>query len=379
MRVLRFIPIIGLFMLAGCGKFFVPNSGGGGCTTNCVATDFMYVANQSTTAPSLAAFTFASGTLAAATSTPYTLSVLPSSIVINPANTFLYVGSLSGSIFLYTINSDGTLTAQNNNNPVASTVGVAAMKIDSTGAYLLVANAGSLSMSVFSINSSTGALTLVGASLTLQNGNATGTTLNHLLITPNNQYVYVSQGTSGVDILTFSSATGVLTEVGHLNSGNSATNSDQGLASDPSSQYLFVTETGVNAVRVLSIGTNGALKEVSGSPFKTGLGPSAVMVDPTGTYVYATNRTDNTISGFTLTATTGALAALPGSPYATGKTPVDIVEDNTKTYVATVNSGGSNDLAVFKFSTTSPGDLGTFANATTGTDPTIASAIAATH
>ena len=382
MRVLSAISLLGLLALAGCGKFFPKTSGGGGgCTTNCAATDFLYVANQNTTTPSLAAFSIANSALTAVVTTPYKLSVLPTALVINPANTFLYVGSLTGNIYLYGINTDGSLTAENTGNPVASTLGVAAMKIDTTGAYLLVANAGASSISVFSINSTTGALTTVtGSPFTLTSA-GTGSFANgvsHMIITPNNQFVYVSEGTSGVGILTFDVTTGKLTESGHLNSGNSTTDSDQGLASDPSSKFLFLTETGANALRVLTIGTNGALTELSTSPTATGRGPTAVIVDATGTYVYVTNRTDSTVSGFTLAAS-GTLTALSASPYTTGSNPVDLVEDNTKTYVAVANTGGSSDLEVFKISTTIPGQLVSFANATTGTDPTVPVVVAATH
>ncbi len=371
-------------MLAGCGKFFVPvTSGGGGCTTNCNTNDFLYVANQNTTTPSLAGFSFATGSLTAVASTPYALSILPTSMVVNPANTFLYVGGLSGSIFLYAINSNGTLTAQSNGNAIASTVGIAAMKIDATGSFLITANEGSASVSVFAIDRTTGALTLgTGSPLALTGGNATGTgtqALNHLLITPNNQFIYVSEGTAGVDILSFNATTGAVIETGHLNSGNSTTNSDQGLATDPSSKFLFVTETGVNGVRVFTIGTTGAITELaSGSPFKTGLGPTSVLVDASGSYVYVTNRTDNTISGFVLAAS-GALTALTGSPFATGANPVDLIEDRSKTYLATANNGGNKDLHVYTFSTATPGALVASATATTGTDPTLPVALAATH
>jgi 6-phosphogluconolactonase len=399
MRVLRALPFIAVIALAGCGKFFVPNTGGGGgCTTNCSTTDFMYVANQNQTTPTLAAYSFASGSLAAVTTTPYTLTTVPSALAINPANTFLYLGGLTnGSIYEYGINSNGTLTAENTGNPVASIIGgIASMKVDSTGGFLIVANAASASISVFSIDSSSGALTqTTGSPVTLTQGNPTGIgtqALSHLLITPNNQLVYVSEGTAGVDILSFASATGTLTETGHL-APLGTNNSDQGLASDPNSAFLFVTETGVSGVRVLSIDTTGALHEVTGSPFPTGLGPSAVLVDLTGTYVYVTNRTDGTISGFSLTATTGALTALNGSPFAVGigtatnlKTaaPLDITEDNTKTFVSVVNNGGNTtngnfDLQVFKFSATTPGALVAFDSATTGTDPTSPVALVATH
>ena len=103
-----------------------------------------------------------------------------------------------------------------------------------------------------------------------------------------------------------------------------------------------------------------------------------MLVDSTGSYVYVANRTEGNISAFLLT-NSGALTAIAGSPFSTGSLPVEMVEDKTKTYIAVVCAGGSPDLQVFTIGTTTPGALTSLGTATTGTDPTEASSIAATH
>ena len=105
-----------------------------------------------------------------------------------------------------------------------------------------------------------------------------------MLITPNNSYVYVSLGSLGVQVLTLGSG-------GALSTGTAATilppiststsPSDAGLASDPNSLFLFVAEINTG-LRVLSIGTGGTLKEVSGSPYAVGTGPTGVILDTDG-------------------------------------------------------------------------------------------------
>ena len=112
--------------------------------------------------------------------------------------------------------------------------------------------------------------------------------------------MYISLGTGGVDICTFNVSSGALSKTNQILRPKASANSDQGMAVDPSSTYLFVAETGLNGVRVFSIASTGALTELSGSPYATGLGPSAVLVDSTGAYVYVTNRTDGTVSAFSL-------------------------------------------------------------------------------
>jgi 6-phosphogluconolactonase len=367
--------MVGLLALTGCGKFFQKDTGGGGGTTG---NDLLYVANSNTANLSVAGFAIANSKISVANGSPTSVGVAPFSMAVNPDNTFLYVGTLAG-IYVYTINSDGSLTAGNGGSPVAAS-GAAALKVDSTGGYLLAADLTPAAY-VYTINSD-GTLTAVGNAVPLDLGNT-----SHMVISPSNQLVYVSLGTGGVDVLTFDSGSGTLSKTNVRLNPKSSANADAGLAVDPSGKYLFVTETGVNAVRMLSINSNGGLTELSGSPVKTGLGPSSVMVDATGAYVYVTNRTDGTISGFTLTAA-GSLTPLSGSPYAinasSGKPnaasqPVDIVEDNSKTYLAVACAGGNPDMAVFNFDTTTPGKLDQFTTATTGSDPTQPSAIAATH
>ncbi len=165
-----------------------------------------------------------------------------------------------------------------------------------------------------------------------------------MLITPNNSYVYVSLGSLGVQVLTLGSG-------GALSTGTAATYlsplststspADYGLASNPTSTFLFVAEINTG-LRVFSIGTAGALNEVSGSPYAVGTGPTGLLVDPTGSYVYVANKGSNNISEFTLTAASGKLTAVAGSPFSSGGLlPIAMVNDNTKQYVAVINSGSN--------------------------------------
>jgi 6-phosphogluconolactonase len=141
-----------------------------------------------------------------------------------------------------------------------------------------------------------------GSPLSLYTGTPTTPTVltpTAMLITPNNAYVYVSLASLGVQVLTLGSG-------GALSTGNPATilpphptsssPADYGLASDPGSKFLFVCEFNTG-LRVLSIGTNGTLNEVSGSPYPVGTGPAGVTLDPTGSYVYVANKGSNNISG----------------------------------------------------------------------------------
>jgi 6-phosphogluconolactonase len=388
----RFQGLCGLFLLGltGCGGFFVPQTNSGGGTNT---GDYIYVGNGRDTF--LAGFgVSSSGALSVLNGSPYNNGVAAQSLAVTPANRFLYAGTTNG-IYAYAINSDGSIAVQNSGSAVAQDVVATQMQVDSTGNYLLASGfgtgIGAQAIGIYTINTSTGLLTAVGGSpIPLYTGNGSTpavVTPTGLLITPNNSYVYVSLGTLGVQILTL--GTGGALAAGSsplllLPISTSTSPSEQGLASDPLSAFLFVSETNTG-LRVLSIGTGGSLKEVSGSPYAVGTGPTGVILDPTGSYVYVANKGSNNISGFTLTAASGQLTAISGSPFASGgQVPTALVNDNSKKFVAVINSGsngsgGNSDMQVFKFDTTTDGKLDPVSTASTGTDPTAPLSIAATH
>jgi 6-phosphogluconolactonase len=390
MRGIQVLCSLLVFVTLGC-DFFVPqtSSGGGGNNTG----DYIYVGNGNNRF--IAGFSLSSsGSLSVLTNSPYNNGVAVISSAIAPGNRFLYAGTTSG-IFIYAINGDGSITVQNGGNIAAQDVVPTAMQVDSTGGYLLAAGVSTSfttqAIAIYQIDSTTGLLTAVtGSPLPLYTGKASTPTVltpTAILITPNNSFVYVSLASLGVQILTLGAG-------GALSAGSvaailppfptSTSPADYGLGSDPSSKFLFVGEFNTG-LRVLSIGTNGALTEVSGSPYSVGTGPTGVILDPTGSYVYVANKGSNSISGFTLTAASGLLTPISGSPFSSGgQLPIALVNDNSKKYLGAINSGsngstGNSDLQLFKFDATSGGKLDPVATATTGTDPTNPQSIAATH
>jgi 6-phosphogluconolactonase len=389
MRRLQGLCCLFLLGLTGC-DFFVPQTNSGGGTNT---GDYLYVANGNNTY--LAGFSVSStGTLSVLPNSPYNNGVAAQSVTVTPANTFLYAGTTNG-IYAYTINSDGSITIANSGTAVAQDIVATSMQVDSTGGYLLAAGVGTSigaqAIAIYQINATTGLLTAIsGSPLALYTGKGTTATIvapSTMLITPNNSYVYVSLGALGVQVLTLSSGGGLSAGTAPTilaPSSKSTSPSDTGLASDPSSAFLFVAEINTG-LRVFSIGTAGALNEVTGSPYAVGTGPVGVLLDTTGSYVYVANKGSNNISGFLLTAASGKLTAIAGSPFASGGLlPIAMVNDNTKKFIAVINSGsngsgGNSDLQTFKFDTTTDGKLVAVATATTGTDPTSPGAIAASH
>ncbi len=341
--------------LSGCGKFFPKITT---TTTTTTGTgDYLYVANANTSLDTIAGFSLASGALSATASSPYQLTSVPSTLAITPSNSILFVGSELGGVYAYLVGSTGGLTLSGT-GAVAS-VSATSLAVDSTGNWLLALQSAGTAplLTVFAIDTSTGALTTQG-SLSLDTG-----TSGSLYFLPDTTFLYATLGTGGVDALSFDSTTGVLTKLSVLINPRGTAYADQRLAGDPKGKFLFVTETGTNGVRSFSIDANGVPTEVAGSPAATGLGVGAVRVDSSGSFLYAANSAANTISAFTI-GTTGALTAIAGSPFSTGSSPSDMVEDNGKGYLAVVCSGGTPDLELFPIATT--GVLGTAISQSTG-------------
>ena len=376
MRYLLSVPLAGLMMFSGCGQFFPPitSTGGGGTGSN--TGDYLYVANSSTSLNTVAGFSIGTK-LTTTASSPYDIGATPTAVAITPNNEFLYVASLTdGAIFGYAVNSNGSLTALNSGSPLVTGVAPEALKVDTTGNWLVMADL-SPTAYVFSVDSSTGILTQSSSAAVGLTAGVPG----KIAFTPADNLVFIALGSGGVNVLSFDSSTGVISADQKLASGVSSGVSlnDTSLAVSPNGNFLFVTETGGTGVKALTISSSGVLTPITGSPFATGLGPNDVLVDSTGAYVYVANRTDGTISAFTLDSTTGKLTAIAGSPFATGSEPSSLAEDNTHAYIAVANAGGNSDLQVFKIDTTTLGALDAFTTATTGTDPTGAFQVVATN
>jgi 6-phosphogluconolactonase len=363
-------------VFTGCSGFFPPINGGG--TTGGGTGNTVYIANQA--ANSIGAFAIGTGTLTAVTNSPVATSYKPLTMVVNPANTLLYVGATNG-IFVYFINSNGSLTTPSTGTQPAG-VFATSLAVSPDGQWLIALDGTTQQLDLFQINASTGALTSVNAPATYS---TTSGTWQPTLVSfsPDGTLIFAALGTAGDVVFTFNTTTGVAASSQTLATGNVATG-DFGLMVDPKTTYLYIARSGTNGgVAVYSIGSAGALTPVTGSPFAAGQGTFAIQLDPTGTYVYAANRTDGTISGFTITpgTTTAALTLKPlsGSPFASGSVVQALGIDSTGKYLLAAAVGGSPDLTMYSFDITTPGKLDPATSKATGTDPAGAVALALTH
>jgi len=370
---------VGLATLTGCSGFFVPVVPvPPGSTGN-----FVYVANTTGTTASgtnsatgtVSGFAVGTGTLKAVPGSPLTLGYTPVAMAVTRDNKFLYVATV-GNINVYTINADGSLTGASGGTGVAI-ANVVSLDVSPDGQWLIALDGTTLQaqVDVFQINTSTGALG-VASNGTFPIRNAV-IVPKMLKISPNGAYIFAAFGSGGDVVFTFDTSTGVAIGVQGLAVSN--TTSDNGVAVDNASANLFVARSGTGGgVRAFTIGAGGTLNEIAASPFDSGGQAYTVALDNSGKYAYAANRTNGTIYGYSIGA--GAvLTALGGSPYTSGKLVSSLGLDSMGKYLMAAAFGGSPDLSMYSFDTTTPGKLVPATSTATGTNPAGAIAVALTH
>lgn len=99
-------------------------------------------------------------------------------------------------------------------------------------------------------------------------------------------------------------------------------------------------------VSVFAVGSNGALTEVAGSPFTTGIGPTSLAFNPSGQFLAVANGGDSTVSVFSV-GSGGGLTQVSGSPFATGTGPAVVEFSPSGGLLATVSSMPSGSVSVF--------------------------------
>lgn len=262
---------------AALSGYTAPTAGGSADNITLVNKKFVYVPNGDTTVSGYL-LTRSSGALTAISGSPFQIgstSATADGAWADPKGRFLFVGSEGvGSVSVFTINqTTGALTLVPGSPFTGpSFVSADVMAVDASGKFLYAGqNIPSSGVMGFSINQTTGALTpLPGAPFNLSIAQVRTTPVGEFLI-----------GTAEIQ-----------------DSGTAATD----------------THVYVNAIN----SSTGIPTPVSGSPFTTTGAPYDVTISPNGKFVYlpeVASGTPSAMEGFSFNQTTGALTALSGSPF----------------------------------------------------------------
>jgi 6-phosphogluconolactonase len=165
------------------------------------------------------------------------------------------------------------------------------------------------------------------------------------------RFAYVVNGAAGsVSGYTVNSTTGALTELVHSPLAIPGAVSLRQALVDPSGSFLYLLDSGADRVYAYKINQSaGGAVPVSGSPFLTGNTPVSMTFDFTGAYLYVANNGDNTISAYTVTVATGELAPIIGSPFGISglnPSPRQIVASGAYLFAADFNTSSIDVFSI---------------------------------
>jgi 6-phosphogluconolactonase (cycloisomerase 2 family) len=185
-------------------------------------------------------------------------------------------------------------------------------------------------------------------------GTLTATAPVQTVIHPSGQYLYYVDINSDVWVTTINSSTGALTATTFAARKGGAGSGDANFMTiDPYGRFLYVSDDGGNTSLFTIYGfkineVDGSLAPISGSPFTANLNtPECFIIEPTGTYLYATNEGNSTISAYTIDPNTGALTPLSTPTFPTGSGPYLGGLDPSGNHMYVANTAPTNSISGF--------------------------------
>ena len=305
----------------------------------------------------------ANGTVIVEASTPGPVGNTPQGLILGPSNKFLYVANaLANTISTFSVAGDGSLSLLGYTSVgPASVTGPWDLVIDPSGKYLLVTN-NSGYVSVFSLDSASGALAVAAGSPFYANESPSG-----IVMPPASNFVYVSNSGSTYGTVTAFTFDPTLASCGKIlcnvpGSPFLAGSGASALAVDNTGQYLYVANSSAinnpeqsNAVGNISAfsidlttgTTAGALTPVPGSPFfppfSGSYGPSSLAVIPNSQFLYATTPGSYYSVWCFAIGGNGQLTLANGAPFSVPAGGLfDVIDTNGEfLFIGTTNSNGS--------------------------------------
>lgn len=269
-----------------------------------------------------------------------------------PGPEFLYAITVSGQIPAFSIDrNSGALTSIGSVPGPTLGLGITAV----SNQFLYASDTHNAQLDGYSINQTTGALTALAGSPfstgTLSTPGALAAPPGDLGSSPGSSLLYATD-IAGIDAFTISAA-GVPTA---LSGSPFVSESNFSLTVDPSGSFLYASDDDPpGGILAFTIDSTGALTAVPDSPFsfpgQTVADSQPVGIVDTGAYVYAALSLANQIAGFSITSGTGALAPVPNSPFHAGTNPTAVVLAGNFLYAINSSNGGiSSDGTISGYS-----------------------------
>ena len=237
------------------------------------------------------------------------------SMTFDPSGKFAYTaeggafpeGSFGGlsSVAMYSISSTtGALTSI---GMIAAGAGPDSVAVDPAGKFAYVPNFDSNDVSMYTIDATTGALASIGTI-------AAGAGPDSVAVDPAGKFVYVANWTGyeiagSVSMYSIDATTGALTSIGSIAAGTSP----YSVAVDPAGKFAYVANwTGPNSdgsVSMYTIDATTGVLTLTGT-IATQLSPTSIAIHPSGKFAYVTNSSSNSVSMYSIDSATGTLTLI---------------------------------------------------------------------
>jgi 6-phosphogluconolactonase (cycloisomerase 2 family) len=296
------------------------------------------------------------------------------SMTIDPTGKFLYAANLgsnatdAATVSMFTINPNtGVLTAT---SPAQVPTGFFPQGIAASSNFVYTANSDDNSVSMFTINTGSGLLTPLSPTETvvppLFTSRSSFSSPGFVTVSPSGQFLYVSDAGNG-SISTFSidSETGALTPTNPA--GVIAGPYPWKVSFDAEGKFAYVPDEDTGNVYMYTVdATTGALAPNPAVLVPAGNQPAYMAVHPSGKFAYVVNRQDGTVSMYTIEADTGTLVPNTPATVQAGSWayPIAVNAAGTFAYVGSQDGG-----TISIYSINASGILTTAGAAKTGNNP----------
>jgi|HubBroStandDraft_1064217.scaffolds.fasta_scaffold00024_63 6-phosphogluconolactonase len=296
------------------------------------------------------------------------------SMAMDPTGSFLYVANLgsnatdAATVSMFTINPNtGMLTAT---SPTQVPTGFFPQGIAASANFVYTANSDDNSVSMFTINTGSGLLTPLSPSETvvppLFSSRSSFSSPGFVALSPSGQFLYVADaGNGSISTFSINSETGALTPTNPA--GVIAGPYPWEVSFDPTGKFAYVPDEDNGNVYMYTVdATTGTLTPNPAVFVPAGNQPAYMAVHPSGKFAYVVNRYDGTVSMYNIDPATGTLAPNTPSTVQAGTWPYPIAVNAAGTFAYVANQDGAS-ISIYGIS--SSGLLTPAGTVQTGNDP----------
>jgi 6-phosphogluconolactonase (cycloisomerase 2 family) len=334
-----------------------------GC--NLVTVDYIYLATSGATTGCAGGQieTFAvdsqSGAVRKAQPPVCSGGITPVALAVSPGYSNLYVAnSGDSSVVHFAVADNGILTQKDKVTLSSSPVSLA---VNAGGNELFVASGsgGVATLTVYSLSNGTIGSVTSQQTLTIPGFAGDSVVPTGVAVLPDGAAVYVTAYDSAAYnpggpvtsaanpgwIFGFNVNSGAVAPTG--GSPYKAGVKPTALAIDPTGRFVYVTDYASNQLIGYGVNSGEVLSFLLNGPFKSGFEPSSVAIDPRGKFMYVSNALDSTVTAYVIDLATGtpsvALNVTGSSTNNTDTQPASIaVEPALGRFVYTANYLGSS-------------------------------------